>query len=450
METPHPQEVAGIRAPDRFESRWIRYVLLLVLALSAFLPFNFVYRFGVSVPYWDQWEFIPTLLNFHDGNLSLIELTKQHNEHRLFFPRLIMLGLAALTRYNNLAEMYFNAALLVALGAVLFHAHVRAFGGSNRSLLAFLPVPWFVFSFRQYENLIWGWQLQITLCVLCVVVSLKLLDGVRGLGARWAGAIAAAIVGTFSFGSGIMLWPVGALSLLWQGRQERRIPWSALVGWCVSAGIAGIMYTWHFHRPGQVPDSGSFLKAPSQSILFLFGVLGSVTSEQFPTAAAFGALLLVATGAVLFEVRRRRVDLGPLSLGLGLILFAGAVGCLVLVGRAGFGLEYSITSRYTTLTLLGFVGLHRVVLSLQDPSRRGLLMGVLVSAMGVAVFSSFTSGISAGYNYRNQFRQNRQVLQTIETRSDEEVGKLFVHTDWVRRDAEELRSRGLSVYPPKQ
>src|SRR5438128_1219761 len=116
-----PQTQADSTPPrDWLEARGVRYVLLLALVLPALLPFNFVYRFGVNLPYWDQWELVPLLAKLHDGQLTLADLTAQHNEHRIFFPRLIMLGLATLTRYNTVAEMYFNAGLLVVLGAVLF------------------------------------------------------------------------------------------------------------------------------------------------------------------------------------------------------------------------------------------------------------------------------------------------------------------------------------------
>ncbi|WP_224248618.1 hypothetical protein [Hyalangium gracile] len=449
MDTPQTQ---GTQAPasDPVEARWVRYALFLALGLPAFLPLNFVYRFGVNVPFWDQWEFVPLLVSFHEGHLTLAELTAQHNEHRLFFPRLIMLGLAALTRYNALAEMYLNVGLLLALGAVLLQAHVRAFGASNRSLLAFLPVPWLVFTFRQSENLVWGWQLQITLCVLCGVVSLRLLEGVRGLGARWAGAAAAAFVATFSFGSGLALWPVGLIALLWQGRREGRTPWRAVLGWVLAAALAYGLFAWGFQRPGHHPEPQAFLKKPVDSVLFMLATLGSVTSDTFPTAVAFGALLLVGAGGVLLEVRRGRVEDGPTTFALGLILFAGAAAFLVLVGRAGFGREYGLTSRYSTFTLLGFVGLHRALLTLREPSRRGLLMGVLLCAAMTSGFWSFTSGLDAGYILRNQGRQNREALLTFETRKDEELERMYGHVSLVRQRAVDLRRLELSVFAPKR
>jgi hypothetical protein len=449
MVTPQPQD-RGEPASGWEQSRWIRYALLLALVVPAFLPFNYVYRFGVNVPHFDQWDFVPTLVNFYDGKLSFSELIAQHNEHRLLFPRIIMLGLAWLTGYNTVAEMYFNAALLVAMGAALFYAHVRAFGASNRSLLAFLPLPWIIFTFRQTSNLAWGWQIQITLCALCAVISLLLLDGARQLGARFAGAAAAAFVATFSFGSGIALWPAGLLALLWQGRREGRTSWRVVIGWIVVAALSLALYAWNYHSNPDHPDPKTFLKIPVDSLLFMFGALGAVTSDAFHTAAAFGALFLGALGLLLFELRRRRLEPGPTTLSVGLILFAGAAAFLVLIGRVGLGQEYCLQSRYTTLTLLGFAGLHRVVLALHEPARRGLLMGVIAAAAVTTGFWSFTTGIKEGLKTRNDMRTHREHILNYRTAPDLNMWVIFPQVAELRQRAAELERLQQSVFVPKK
>jgi hypothetical protein len=446
METPGAQAVEAARSGDRSEARWVRYALKAALALSAVLPFFYVRKFGVNALFWDQFEFVPALARFYEGQLSLWDLTALHNEHRLFFPRLIMLGLAALTRYDNVAEMYFNAGLLVALGAVLLHIHVRTFGASNRSLLAFLPVPVLLFTWRQYENLLWGWQLQITLCALCAVVSLWLLEGVRDVGARWAGATAAAFVATFSFGSGTLLWPLGLVLMFWRGRREGRMPWRAMGAWTAVAAVSGVMYVWDYQRPDLLPDPWHFLRHPVGSVYFLLATLGSSAADHASTAAAFGTLLLVAGGVVALELRRKRAAPGPLPLATGLLLFALATAVLVLIGRSGFGRDFGVTSRYTTLTLFAFIGLHRAILALEDPTRRGLLTGLLLAATVSCGFASFIGGVSAGYSRKAMMGQHRQVLLTFEHRGDHELERLFFKASDVRERAALLKRLKLNAF----
>jgi hypothetical protein len=430
------------------DTRLVRYALGATLALTALLPFLFVRAFGVNVLFWDQFEFVPTLARFYEGQLTLGDLTALHNEHRLFFPRLIMLGLAALTRYDSVAEMYFNAGLLAALGVVLLHLHVRTFGASGRSLLTFLPVPVLLFTWRQHENLLWGWQLQITLCALCSVVSLWLLEGVRGLGARWVGATAAALVATFSFGSGVILWPVGLGLLLWQGRREGRLPWRATGAWAAVAAIAGVLYVWGYQRPPGHPNPWHFLQSPVGSVYFLLSTLGSAAADHPSTAAAFGALLVAGAGVVLVELRRRRVASGPLPLAMGLLLFAFISAVLVLIGRSGFGRDFSITSRYVTLTLFGFVGLHRAILALEEPTRRGLLMGLLLTATVSSGFASFIGGMASGHLRRNMMLHHRELLLTFPARGDRELERLFPNAPAVRERAALLERLKLNAFAP--
>src|SRR6266516_2863532 len=119
--------------------------LALIPAAAAFL---YVGVYGVNAPVEDQWETVRLLLADSAGRLSFTDLVAQHNEHRILFPRLVMLALAKTTRYDTVAEMWVTeCALLLAL-AVLVLALRRTF--ARGPLLILLPVVAFlVFSFRQ-------------------------------------------------------------------------------------------------------------------------------------------------------------------------------------------------------------------------------------------------------------------------------------------------------------
>jgi len=46
---------------------------------------------AVNMPFWDDWERVPYIQMWHEGTLSLKVLYALHIDHRMFFPRLIML-----------------------------------------------------------------------------------------------------------------------------------------------------------------------------------------------------------------------------------------------------------------------------------------------------------------------------------------------------------------------
>src|SRR3989442_15697534 len=70
-----------------------------------------VQLYGVNIPFWDQWEMVPLFQKYRSGELEWGDLWAQHAEHRIFFPRLIMLGLAVLSDWNIMWELYFNIVL---------------------------------------------------------------------------------------------------------------------------------------------------------------------------------------------------------------------------------------------------------------------------------------------------------------------------------------------------
>ena len=65
-----------------------------------------VWRCGVNVPFWDQWETPGQLLLEADrGKLTWNQWMRQHNESRTLFPNLLFLTVANLTNWNTRYEM---------------------------------------------------------------------------------------------------------------------------------------------------------------------------------------------------------------------------------------------------------------------------------------------------------------------------------------------------------
>lgn len=95
----------------------------MVLVMAPFvLLICFVLGLGVEVPYFDQWQFLPLMDEVQRGELEISGLWSQHNDHRLVFPRLLMLGLISQwnTHLEKLASIGFASGLLAwPLGVLL-------------------------------------------------------------------------------------------------------------------------------------------------------------------------------------------------------------------------------------------------------------------------------------------------------------------------------------------
>src|SRR5215813_2809974 len=83
-----------------------RAIVVVLLLCPIIATLAYIALYGVNVPFLDDWLFIEFMQKYMTQGITLQDLFKQHNEHRIFFPRLVMLGLALPTRYNSVAQMY--------------------------------------------------------------------------------------------------------------------------------------------------------------------------------------------------------------------------------------------------------------------------------------------------------------------------------------------------------
>ncbi|MSP40743.1 MAG: hypothetical protein EXR70_19830 [Deltaproteobacteria bacterium] len=425
-----------------------RLIVLLVAVLTpVFLALFFIHHYGVNVPHWDQWEFVALLEKVYAGNFSAADLFAQHNEHRLIFPKLFMLLLAAASDYNTLIEMYFGWLLLVLSGVVIFNSYRRSFGWSQSAVLKFLPVPWLLFSWCQYENLLWGWQVTFFMTALAAVLTHSLLDSSRALDRYFVVAIFCAIVASFSNSNGLLVWPIGLLQL-WTGRKPERLSRSSESVWIFAAACVGILYFIDYAKPQSHPSLLHVFTSPGSVLRYFLTVLGSPLAVKRGMALGVG-IWIAALGISIYIVEFRNAAKIAVTFWDALILFA-LLSCLMLaVGRAGFGVGQALASRYTTFTLLGVVGLY--VKSLEPFSAPGkfpivirlALLCLIVQGLGVALFHGATKA--------NAMRASRQasvdLLRHLESQADQPVSKfLYPSPQRVRQLTPFLQKQKLSVF----
>jgi hypothetical protein len=71
--------------------------LLLIVAPPQLIGL-LIFRDGIDVPFWDQWDgTAPLFEKMAAGTLGFADFFSQHNEHRTLFPRLISFELGRLT-----------------------------------------------------------------------------------------------------------------------------------------------------------------------------------------------------------------------------------------------------------------------------------------------------------------------------------------------------------------
>ena len=334
--------------------------LNLSLFLFALLPVALVIRliadYGINVPFGDEWAMIPLFARWHDHQLTLADLFRQHNEHRIFFPKLIYLAFAQLTHWNLRGEMFFSVFLCGLTSASIYGLLQRTVGGSARRRLALWAVSnVLIFSPAQAENWLWGFQLQMFMPTVCLVTALLVLQTPPLNLARFLGATALALIATFSFGNGLLIWPVRGLVLFLSGTDKRWIiAWAGLCVLTVALYFTG--YETH-PQPGHPSfpalDYVIYFLRFNGNALALFPVPG-----QLRLVAAIGAGAVVLLGAMtLLFLRGQRQALRAAAPWIALAAYAVGSSLIAAHSRIHEGIGQALSSRYSSISINLYIAL---------------------------------------------------------------------------------------------
>jgi hypothetical protein len=438
----------------------LRLAVLILALLPLFILVLNVAECHVDVPFWDQWNFVPLLGRSYEQGVTLADLWGQHNEHRLLFPRLIMLGLAHASKYNIAWELVIILFLASATFALLWHQFFRAARALGCSGFPW-PVPvisLLVFSLGQAENWLWGWQIQVFLNVLAVAAGLALL-GSRPL--RWAkywGALGCGILATYSFANGLLFWPLGFLGLLLVPMRKRRQRMAASALWIVAAaGVAvSYLYRFRFESPSGAPWT-QFLEYPGEYLKYLFTYLGRPVINYQEYALAIGL-----TGVFLFvflSLRyflKKRGDLPAVLPFFLLGLYSIGCGLLTGIGRVGFGSVQATSGRYVPFSALLWVSNFAFLFILSQKIRaraeRRTRRILGLTGLGVLAFflvfwigrTSFRVGQRVFRSYHSLMLPAR--FELLRGENEELLLRLYNDADYVRQGIEVLKKHKLSVF----
>jgi hypothetical protein len=441
--------VSGVRDSSPVRRRALTYVvILLASAVPAGFVFEYIWTFGVNTFFMDEWELVRHIQASMSGQLSLERLFQQHNEHRVVFPRLLLLGIGSLTRFNTVAWMFAGWACLLVFQGTLVLALRRFQALSAGALALFALLSWTVFSFRQWENMLWGWQLSIFLLVTCWVAALYVLTSSRLSTWQLGSAICLGTVATFSFANGLLVWPLGATILVLRVFLKKE-DWRAIskhwVAWVLAGGAMVAAYGWGYHKPHYHPSVTSFVEHPINALSYFFISVGGAVAEQPMTALVAGVSIVVASAVGVWVLATRQLGLGGLF-GLGLVGLGLSSSFVLMVGRSGFGQEQALSSRYTTITMLALVGLVFVVEACSSKRMRHLGRGLLVTLFLVALVESLHDYRARAAAVRALRMEAVEHLKSGEPPNTDLRRRLFPDPSYLEQQAAFLREHRLSMF----
>ena len=424
---------------------------VVLILLPAALGYLYVYLFGVNVVYGDEWRIANLFEKLASDKLKLAHLFAQLNEHRIFVPRVIILSLGSLTKWNTVAEMYVTQTLLLVTLFVLF----VAFSGSIRSrshLLLFAPVSFLVFSLRQDENMLMGLLMQFVLVLTFAVVAFYFLQILRRKPSSklaFPAALVSATLASLSSAQGLLVWPVGFAQLL-VSQPSRRAKWFLVGSWSIFGVAEWVAYFlgYHTHAQTAANRSGDLAAGPLYFLRFFLTLMGSSLSSWPGPALAVGALLLILAVATLLVATKNR-NLAENSFFASLALFAFLILLSITVGRAERGIEQALVSRYTTYSILGVVGLYGMLAKLYLETRSrvaAVAFAALIASVLLSLPVAYTEGIEDGHANEVIRQRAAYVLATYKSQPDIALRSLYPNPEFVRKRAPVLERLGYNVF----
>lgn len=436
--------------------------LKFVLIGLTLLPFIFllimILRYHVDTPIWDSWRMIPLFEKTYSGGLTFYDFWQQHNEHRLIFSRLIILVLGRLTSWNTVYEVMFN--VLITLGILIIVMKQLKHNFPKLPYFYLLSVfSLLLFNLNQFENWLFGFTLHIFLHVLAIVGTINLLTISKLNWKRLLPAFGLAIVATFTFGTGLIFWPLALALLLLNKNLTSKMRWQMILFWFIVSGITISSYLYHFQANTQ--DFWlTILNNPVNVILFTLLYLGRPLTLFLYLDTFWGILvslyaLILTTAMIIVLIKRKLVNLEKLLPIILYLVYSIGIGVVIALGRAQYGYEAARASRYITLANLFWIAcfsiwfiFYYLVIKQKNvgrilPLSSRWLPVIFTTFISMMVISSLKS-ISLFKVYSQRFIEERENILNYAKSGELQV---FYYTkDFLQENIEILKKRRLSVF----
>jgi hypothetical protein len=293
---------------------------------------------------------------------------------------MIIVAMAAFTQYNLKDEMWVSFFTSVISFLVITYIYFNKNNVTISSLIFFVPISFLFFGLFQFENIVMGFQLQVYLCVLGVIASLFFIWRSRNIDLNFIMAIFFGVIATFSFFNGLLVWPIVFVYLMVNKKFKQSIIWAFF------SVASYIVYFYGWAQTTGGPSMSYSLYNPATSILYFIANTGA---PSFPVnvymAIIFGIVIILFYIAS-FALAIRDKSIEENLLWFSLILFSLGTSVLCMIGRSGFGVEQALSSRYTTFTILGIIGVYSIFVNgyLKRDNRR-VYKPILAALLGVII-----------------------------------------------------------------
>jgi hypothetical protein len=325
------------------------FALTLLCVLFAVIigeKFMLIDRYGSDLPFWDQWDAEGDYLYcpYLEGHLTARDLVSGHNEHRIFFTRILALGLFEANdhQWDCRVQMLVNTILHAAAALLLVAFSIRVLPLGLAIGFTTMTAVFFSSSIS-WENTLCGFQSQFYFLLLFSILHLggTLLTGPRTL--YWWLAPLAGLAAQFSMASGLLSAAAILCSTTLRIVRDRKLTSDDL--WILSANFGLCIVGWllrvevSYHDSLKAAGFASWLDAWAHQLAWPIKIIW---------LAPLGLISPLLLG---WSYLRRHID-GPQPI----VLMAASAWLLLQTAAIAYArgaVEHGYASRYADLLSVG-------------------------------------------------------------------------------------------------
>ncbi len=451
-----------------WEKMFNKYIPIGIILALIFFYFAYVYVYGVNVLFWDEWQFVPIYRELIQRGFGFDFLLKaQHNGNIMVFPYLLMFVVDFFTGLNNKALMFVGIFFQVASFGVVWGLWSRT-SGRRTQYWDMVLCALILFSFCQYQNILWGFQtawFMVTFFSLAAFYLLDIASSQSDNSSLFYKALVFSLIcgfiASFSSTQGLLVWIAGFVFLFFRTRSDKALifkDWIITI-WSVSGVLCWTLYFLLQNKNDIGPQtvSGGIKYAvlnPLFTLKFVFESLGAVLLGIGHFEALLLGITLCIFAIVFAYLCFHSGNTNACAFPLSLIAFGLSFDMMLAVGRGSFGIGQAFESHYTAYNLLFLVGLYLLFIHSKDALCSTFSIWVSQSFFGVFLLLfvnlNILHGVLRGRQWRTSQFFNAYELVNLK---DEPIFKIertvFGNYSFVLAQAQFLNSRYLNVFSNK-
>jgi len=423
---------------------------------------------GVNVIYWDEWELIKLyeviekngIFNFN----TLKQFSLQHNEHIMFFSKIILLISYKISHFNSVIAMILTQMMLI----ILYFIYIKYIYNIQNTILIcdnilknifILIIGIACFNYIQWNNLTWGFQFAFYMTIFCSVICLYNFHMYYNTGyIRFCFiSLLFGIISSFSCLHGIIVWPVIIILMIFCLLNGQKIIIKNGIPFVITGIICFIVYFKDWKHISHHPEfSYNLIKI----LKYLFSSLGGMFTGIYSSISILLGILLITFIIYLLIDNFRRGIINEALFPIGLIGYGCASLLTIAVGRAGFGLETSISSRYMSFSILVCIGCVLLIFKkiyynnadqnnniIKKYNEKILLYGCVV-IISLLLFNGNLKGVFQAKAHSKFYKENVTILQNYENQSLYNLNRIYpwISYEIAYKDIEKLKKYRLNVF----